>query len=209
MTPNKSRADGRVQSHARLKRYDRVDRATSRTTAGMRIHGTLTKWNDERGFGFVTLPQTHEEVFVHISAFPRDGVRPRTGETISFEVCAGPDGRKRAEAIERPSARRSSIRRRGGPSYRNGRFGTSVLIVAAIAAIGFGYNSYRSHREVGAMPLIDAAVEATDHSFTCDGRKHCSQMKSCEEAKYFLKHCPGTQMDGDGDGEPCEQQWCN
>lgn len=43
--------------------------ATSRITAGMRIHGTLTKWNDERGFGFVTLPQTREEIFVHISAF--------------------------------------------------------------------------------------------------------------------------------------------
>ncbi|MGH8240321.1 MAG: excalibur calcium-binding domain-containing protein, partial [Steroidobacteraceae bacterium] len=50
---------------------------------------------------------------------------------------------------------------------------------------------------------------ATNHSLTCDGRTHCSQMTSCEEAKYFLKHCPGTQMDGDGDGEPCEQQLCN
>jgi cold shock CspA family protein len=48
----------------------------------MTIHGTHTKWSDERGFGFVTLPQSHEEVFVHISAFPGDGVRPRTGETI-------------------------------------------------------------------------------------------------------------------------------
>lgn len=40
----------------------------------MRIHGTLTKWNDERGFGFIS--QGSREIFVHISAFPRDGVRP-------------------------------------------------------------------------------------------------------------------------------------
>ena len=33
-------------------------------------------------------------------------------------------------------------------------------------------------------------------------------MTSCKEAKSFLKNCPGTQMDGDGDGMPCEQQWC-
>lgn len=46
-------------------------------------------------------------------------------------------------------------------------------------------------------------------SSRCDGRTHCSQMKSCEEAKYFLKNCPGTEMDGDGDGTPCEKQWCN
>lgn len=45
-------------------------------------------------------------------------------------------------------------------------------------------------------------------SFSCDGRKHCSQMRSCAEAKFFLANCPGTKMDGDGDGIPCEEQWC-
>ena len=45
-------------------------------------------------------------------------------------------------------------------------------------------------------------------SFRCDGRKHCSQMTSCDEAAYFLKNCPGTKMDGNGDGIPCEKQWC-
>jgi hypothetical protein len=34
-------------------------------------------------------------------------------------------------------------------------------------------------------------------------------MQSCEEAKFFLRKCPGTEMDGDGDGVPCEQQWCS
>jgi Excalibur calcium-binding domain len=43
----------------------------------------------------------------------------------------------------------------------------------------------------------------------CDGRTHCSQMTSCEEAKYFLNNCPGVKMDGNQDGIPCEQQWCN
>jgi hypothetical protein len=42
----------------------------------------------------------------------------------------------------------------------------------------------------------------------CDGRRHCSQMRSCEEARYFLANCPGVMMDGDGDGVPCEEQWC-
>jgi len=43
--------------------------------------------------------------------------------------------------------------------------------------------------------------------FACDGRTHCSQMHSCAEAKYFLAHCPGVKMDGNHDGEPCEQQF--
>jgi hypothetical protein len=40
--------------------------------------------------------------------------------------------------------------------------------------------------------------------FKCDARKHCSQMRSFNEAKYFIKHCPNTKMDGDNDGIPCE-----
>lgn len=42
----------------------------------------------------------------------------------------------------------------------------------------------------------------------CDGRQHCSQMTSCEEATWFLQNCPNTKMDGEGDGIPCENQWC-
>jgi hypothetical protein len=44
--------------------------------------------------------------------------------------------------------------------------------------------------------------------FHCDGRTHCSQMTSCEEATWFLENCPGVKMDGEGDGVPCERQWC-
>ncbi|OSI10533.1 cold shock domain-containing protein [Neisseria canis] len=46
-------------------------------------------------------------------------------------------------------------------------------------------------------------------AFRCDGRVHCSQMTSCSEAEYFLEHCPNVEMDGDGDGTPCEKQWCH
>jgi len=45
-------------------------------------------------------------------------------------------------------------------------------------------------------------------AYRCDGRTHCSQMRSCEEATWFLRNCPGTQMDGNRDGIPCERQWC-
>lgn len=43
--------------------------------------------------------------------------------------------------------------------------------------------------------------------FKCDGRQHCSQMKSYDEAKYFITYCPNTKMDGDKDGIPCERQF--
>jgi endonuclease YncB( thermonuclease family) len=54
-----------------------------------------------------------------------------------------------------------------------------------------------------ALPAPAAAT-----AYRCDGRTHCSQMRSCAEATYFLKNCPGVKMDGNNDGVPCERQWC-
>lgn len=41
-------------------------------------------------------------------------------------------------------------------------------------------------------------------AFKCDGRQHCSQMNSRAEAEFFVRNCPDTKMDGDRDGDPCE-----
>ena len=60
----------------------------------------------------------------------------------------------------------------------------------------------------GAQDEAPRAKAGTSGGFSCDGRKHCSQMGSCGEAKYFLANCPGVQMDGDRDGIPCEEQLC-
>ncbi|QNN71550.1 excalibur calcium-binding domain-containing protein [Thermomonas carbonis] len=57
-------------------------------------------------------------------------------------------------------------------------------------------------------PIAASAAPAPSAPSRCDGRTHCSQMRSCEEATYFIQHCPNTQMDGDNDGVPCERQWC-
>lgn len=62
-----------------------------------------------------------------------------------------------------------------------------------------------AHAEVA--PRKAAAAPARER-FQCDGRKQCFEMTSCAEARHFLAHCPGTQMDGDGDGQPCERGPC-
>lgn len=69
----------------------------------MRIDGTLTKWNDDRGFGFITPTQGGREVFAHISAFPRDGQRPQLSERLSFEIGIGKDGKQQAKSIVCPT----------------------------------------------------------------------------------------------------------
>ncbi|KQX99397.1 cold-shock protein [Rhodanobacter sp. Root480] len=180
----------------------------------MRTHGTLVKWNDDRGFGFIEPATGTEEVFVHVSAFPRDGIRPRIGEFVSFEIDLREDGKKRAVRIMRPGKNNNTVRRatRDVPSAtsRSGAL-TTILGLLTLIAIGwYGYASFASKQMAPAEPMLPAtrALPASAPSFNCDGRTRCSQMTSCAEATYFLKQCPGTQMDGDGDGEPCESQWC-
>ena len=89
----------------------------------MRTHGTLTKWNDDRGFGFIAPAQGGEEIFVHVSAFPR-GERPRLGELISFETEVNPDGKLRAVRVMRPGQRAGARRAsRGPPGARSDPWG--------------------------------------------------------------------------------------
>ncbi|WP_223483621.1 excalibur calcium-binding domain-containing protein [Pseudomonas sp. A-RE-19] len=58
------------------------------------------------------------------------------------------------------------------------------------------------------ISAVATAPKPVSAPFKCDGRKYCSQMTSCAEAKNFLQNCPGMAMDGDNDGIPCEAQWC-
>jgi micrococcal nuclease len=52
------------------------------------------------------------------------------------------------------------------------------------------------------------ATSAADHSVTpntgCGNKKHCTEMSSCEEAKFYLTQCGVKSLDGDGNGIPCE-----
>ncbi|KAF5045813.1 Excalibur calcium-binding domain protein [anaerobic digester metagenome] len=80
------------------------------------------------------------------------------------------------------------------------------LTLLGICAALFGYHFYFKDRHDTSSLSAEAPVASAQ--FRCDGRTHCSQMTSCEEAKFFLDNCPGTVMDGDNDGIPCEKQWC-
>jgi len=49
-------------------------------------------------------------------------------------------------------------------------------------------------------------IEDYNDNYSCNGKVYCSEMDSCEEAQFYQRNCPGTKMDGDGDGIPCERQ---
>lgn len=92
-------------------------------------------------------------------------------------------------------------------SIAKGALGTLLLIAAVWAmTVWRGADPTAPRSAAVALPVV-AAQEPK--RFQCDGRMHCAQMKSCAEATYFVRNCPDTRMDGDGDGIPCESQHCN
>jgi cold shock CspA family protein len=197
----------------------------------MRFEGSLVKWNAERGFGFMASDQGGQDLFVHVSAFARDGMQPVVGERFSFEIALDQDGRKRAVSVRRPTVAKQGHRPRALsrlPRHDRSPATRFVAMLLLLALGAFSWSKY-AHRvesygpvspapSVRSVPAVQSApsaefllapsVASQTSDSHCDGRTHCSQMSSCTEAKFFLKNCPGTQMDGDHDGVPCEQQWC-
>lgn len=96
----------------------------------------------------------------------------------------------------------------------------NLIVLLILASLGwYGYGKYqqanrKSHIEAAYSADVPSERPSTrpdrpvSKTYTCDGRTYCSQMTSCEEATWFLKNCPGTKMDGNNDGIPCEKQWC-
>jgi cold shock CspA family protein len=178
----------------------------------MRFTGKLKTWTDDRGFGFITPTEGGQDIFVHISEYPR-GHEPSLNEMLSFEVALNPQGKKKAVRVRRDPPRPSLSRKpSSGGSMRR------LITLAIIVVLGWsGYRHYISRlppsgaqsQPVQGIGELSRPRAPAASLFSCDGRTRCSQMRSCAEATFFLKNCPGTQMDGDGDGVPCEQQLCN
>ncbi len=58
--------------------------------------GKLTKWKDERGFGFIQPVDGSQEVFLHISEVKDTNRRPQENDTIYYHYVVDSDGKVRA-----------------------------------------------------------------------------------------------------------------
>ena len=93
---------------------------------GERRSGTLTQWNDERGFGFITGADSSKSVFVHISEFEPGAPRPLVGDVVDFETVL--DAANRPQAVSVRGFRRSvRTPRPAGPA--------SYIVLAAFVAL--------------------------------------------------------------------------
>jgi hypothetical protein len=84
--------------------------------------------------------------------------------------------------------------------YSQGRSGNEK-------GFSYSYGKVESHTDSSSSSDSRPVTEASSQ-YQCLGKTRCTEMTSCAEAMFYLQNCPGTKMDGDNDGIPCEGQWC-
>jgi len=172
----------------------------------MRLKGKVKIWNDEKGYGFVEQNGGRERAFLHVSAFSTRGRRPGEGDLVTYEIEGSSKG-PRAVNVARVedhtvSSKRSSV------SFAGLLIGfVLVCAVAYILSIRVTHPNSTIQASVY-KAVIDRSALNAHTRFTCEGKTRCNQMTSCAEAFFYQERCGASQMDGDHDGIPCEQQWC-
>ena len=77
-------------------------------------------------------------------------------------------------------------------------------LLVAVIVVAFGWKGFDAYQRasLAAQPADadpaewspePASIPAEEDRFSCDGRTHCSQMTSCEEATFFINHYPGAK----------------
>jgi cold shock CspA family protein len=174
--------------------------------------GQLKRWDDAKAFGFIKPEVGKSDVFIHISALKRMSRRPIVGDTVYFNIQTDKDGKKKAfnARIEGVAQVQATSSRKSSKKQANSVWFIKLLIFVGILFMAFFF--YTKKVENKTVVVNDPPSITHKKSFpkyTCSGKTYCSQMTSCEEATFYQNSCLGTKMDGDGDGIPCESQWCD
>lgn len=119
--------------------------------AGVEKSGVISRWDDEKGFGFIRPQGGGAELFLHISAFRGDR-RPQQGDAVRYTAGNDRQGRPRAEharlaglAVDLPEIRqkppaqatRAKVRsgRQIAEPSRPGNLGRALALLAATTLV--------------------------------------------------------------------------
>jgi len=185
--------------------------------------GKLIRWMDAKGFGFIKPENGNGDIFIHISALKGMERKPIIGDIIHYEIMTDTNSKFRAvnakiEGVRQvltldpvkhkrksETAYRTKPRSHRKPIKSKSRF--KLLPAIIIGIVVFIYSKVPEE-----IPIITHAIQKIKpirevEKFQCQGKVWCTEMRSYEEAVFYLRNCPGTKMDGDGDGIPCERQF--
>ena len=75
------------------------------------------------------------------------------------------------------------------------------ILIAAVMLLGLP--ALGAELQQSKIVLVETGLLA--QSWSCQPRKTCGKIRSCDEALWYLYNCSwGGRLDGDSDGAPCE-----
>lgn len=136
----------------------------------MRYQGRITRWHDDRGFGYITPNGGGDELFVHVKALSGWRARPEGGEIVTYGHAADARGRPCAAGVRRVDLRPA---RRPAPSASaapGAGWLPAGFVVALIGAATLGRLPWVVPAACVAMSVLTFVVYALDKSAARQGR---------------------------------------
>ncbi|MFW2178000.1 MULTISPECIES: DUF1294 domain-containing protein [unclassified Moraxella] len=111
--------------------------STTQTKQNQKTQGTIVRWQDDKGFGFI---QTEHkgDIFFHISDY-RAKTRPVIGESVVFEIGVGKNNQPCAKNVQQSAFVQQQVARKNAQAVRQQQYQASnqVLLTWVGVAVGF------------------------------------------------------------------------
>lgn len=190
--------------------------------------GKLKDWNPGKGCGFIQQDKAGPDIRISSSGFRKKPEQLQDGDSIFFQIEVNAQGKPEAVSAYKAGqhfAPAPLVQKPVLPSLPLQRL--LSVVVSLFILLWLGYQSFYLLSTEEPAVVQAAAAEQPDQTlaledpvwpplrvqqgeqFQCEGKQHCSEMSSCEEAEFYLEQCPDVLIDGDRDGIPCERQLCS
>lgn len=169
--------------------------------------GTLVRWLDDKGFGFIRPASGGNDIFIHISALRGMNRPPIVGDTIHYQTEIDAQGKVRAihasiEGVPKQmtlesmvkksraapntdkSSKSDSASRRRTTHSGNWFISLSLLLLIVVGVYAYAYDKFGSRNTLTPNQSTMQAMPSStppEPSFQCEGKVYCSQMSSLEE----------------------------
>lgn len=195
--------------------------------------GKLKGWDAAKGSGFIQQMNAGPDIPISSSGFRKKPEQLQDGDLIFFQIEV--DAQARTKAV---LAYKAGQRFAPAPLLKKPRLSSlpfqqllSVMLsVSILAWLGYQFwyllspasssiasgwvetevvSDKSTLSDTRVWPPVQDVQSEQESEWQCEGKIHCTEMRSCDEAKFYLNNCPDVAIDGDRDGIPCEQQWCS
>ena len=135
----------------------------------MRYQGRITRWNDQRGFGYITPHGGTDDLFVHVRALSGWRGRPAGGEIVTYGTSSDARGRPCAVDVRRVDMRPVRAAARPASSAQGVWWLPGGFAAALVVAVVCGRLPWALLPVYAAMSGLTFVVYALDKSAARQG----------------------------------------